>query len=93
MEKWLYQHNINELCQSTNITSVRKSNVCDQLRFGKQYVVLSADKEIDYEHEGSGGVSAYLFTLCTLLTSRKSSIEHDTCLRFVSTNVCSYLSK
>lgn len=72
------------------ITSVRRSDVSDQLRFGKQYVVISADKDeikIDYEHEGSGdfqvpdAVPAHLFTLRTLLSSRKSLIEQDTCLR------------
>lgn len=70
------------------ITSVRKSDISNQLRFGKQYVVISADKDeikIDYEHEGTGdfqipsGVSTHLFTLRNLLAKRISSIECDIC--------------
>ena len=75
------------------ITSVRKSVISNQLRFGKQYVVETADKDeikINYEHEGSGDlkipneVASHLFIIRTSIMNRKSAIEHeleDICLR------------
>ena len=73
------------------ITSVRKSDISGQLKYGKQYIVDSADKKlikIDYEHEGTGDyvvpneVAANLFIIRSLLTKKKSTIEEDIiCLR------------
>lgn len=75
------------------ITSVRKSDITGQLRFGKQYVVEGAEKnliKIDYEHDGTGDfavpnhVASNLFTVRTLLTNQKSLIEKDLCLRYLT---------
>lgn len=77
------------------ITSVRKSDISNQLRFGRQYIVESADTDediikINYEHEGSGEfvmpkeVAANLFTLCSLLTGKKYFIEKNYCIRYIS---------
>ena len=80
---------------SVIITSVRKSEISDRLKFGKQYVVESADEheiKIDYEHEGNGNlqipenVTTYLFQLRSVLINKKLAIEHelkDLCHKYV----------
>jgi hypothetical protein len=73
------------------ITSVRKSGISGKLKFGKQYIVDSAEKEkikIDYEHEGTGDyvvpseVATNLFIVRGLLRKKISSLKEDMCLRY-----------
>ena len=68
------------------ITSVRKSTTTGSLRFGKQYIVDSANKDgvkIHYEHEGNGDLPIptelvdNLFMLRSLLINRKSEIKQE----------------
>jgi len=90
-------HQIPQLLQAHSdknpliITSVRKSTVCDdQLLFGKQYIVDSADKEvvrIHYEHDGSGDtpisskIVENLFLIRNMLEKRICDLEKDGCAR------------